>query len=120
MSRILSVVLPYFLVLLMVCGALMTLFMSIFTLGSQEDIEQQLQHTGFFRSVGLRFLVVGPVGLVLALATAAISLVFRQWRRPGSWAAPKTVLRWAVVMNLLCALAGCVAYSWYALSPPSE
>ncbi|RZJ86098.1 MAG: hypothetical protein EOO60_13905 [Hymenobacter sp.] len=118
MHKILSVALAYFFALLLVCGALLTLFISIFSLGSQEQIVQQLQQDGFFWAVCWRFSMVGIVGLVLALATATISLIFRQWHRPGSWAAPKTVFRWAAVLNLLCALAGCVAYAWPALSTP--
>jgi len=118
MSRLLLVVLPYFFALLLVGGALLTLVVSVFSLGSQEQIVQQLQQDGFLLTVGWRFSVVGIMGLVLALATTATSLVFRPWLRPGSWVAPKTVLRWAAVLNLLCALAGCVACAWPALNTP--
>lgn len=116
MSRILSVALPYLFALLLGCGALLTLFVSIFSLGSQDQIVEQLQQDGFLLAVCWRFSMVGIVGLVLALATAAISLIFRQWHRPSSWAAPKIIFRWAAALNLLCALAGCVAYAWPALS----
>jgi hypothetical protein len=48
MSRILSVALPYFFALLLGGSALLTLFVSLFSLGSQEQIVQQLQRDGFF------------------------------------------------------------------------
>jgi hypothetical protein len=117
-SKILSVALPYCFALLLGCGALLTLFVSVFSLGSQDQIVQQLQQDGFLWAVCWRFLMVGIIGLVLALTTAAISLIFRRWRHPGSWAASKTLFRWAAIMNLLCALAGCVAYAWPALNTP--
>jgi uncharacterized membrane protein YhaH (DUF805 family) len=114
MSRILTAVLPSFFALLMVCGALLTLVVSIFNIGTHEFVKQQIQQDGFWPYVGLRFVVAGTVGLVLALICAALSLVFRRWHRLGSWAAPKPVLGWAGAVNLLFALAGSLWFAWYA------
>ena len=114
MSRFLSVVLPYCLALLLVCGALLTFLVSIFYLGSQEQHQQQLIQIGYFSLLGLRFLAAGIAGLVLAGATAAISLAFRRWHRPGTWAAPKPVLLWAIAVNLLCGLLGSLMFVWPA------
>ncbi|MBF9238069.1 hypothetical protein I2I05_11750 [Hymenobacter sp. BT683] len=112
MSRILAAVLPFFCAVLLLGSGLLTLFGSVFTLGSQEDLVRQHQVAGFFPSLALRLLVVGLFGLVLALATAAISLLFRRWHRPGSWAGPKPLLWRAVAVNLLCALVGCAWFTW--------
>lgn len=118
MNQRLPAVLPYFFALLLMCGALLTLFASIFTLGSQEQIKHEFQQTGFWPSVNLRFAVVGTFGLVLALVTAVLSVVVRRWHRPSSWAAPKPVLGWAVAVNLLCALGGCLYFVWCGLATP--
>jgi len=118
MNRRLAAALPYFFALLLGCGALLSLFVSVFTLGSQEQIKQGIQQAGFWPSVGLRFAVAGAVGLALALGTAACSVVFRRWHHPGSWASPKPVLGWAMTVNLLCALGGCLYFVWSGQTSP--
>ena len=112
MTRAITAALPYFFAFLLLGSGLLTLFVSVFTLGSQEDLVRQHQVAGFFSSLGQRLLVVGFFGLVLAVATAAISLFLRRWRPTGSWSAPRPLLLRAVAVNLLCAFVGCVWFTW--------
>lgn len=92
MSRVLAAALPYCLAFLLLGSGLLTLFASVFTLGSQEDLVVQHQTAGFFPALALRLLVVSLFGLALAGGTAVISWFFRRWHHPGSWAGPKAFL----------------------------
>jgi hypothetical protein len=112
MSRTFTAALRYIFAFLLLGSGLLTLFVSVFTLGSQEDLVRQHPVIGFFPSLGQRLLVVGFFGLMLAVATAAVSLLFRRWHPVGSWSAPKPLLWRAVAVNLLCAFVGCVCFTW--------
>ena len=112
MSRVFATALPYFFAFLLAGSGLLTLFVSVFTLGSQEDLVCQHQEAGFFPSLVLRLLVVGSFGIALAVVTAALSLLFRRRHRLGSWVGPVPVLWRAVAVNFLCALVGCVWFTW--------
>ena len=115
MTRALTAALPCFFAFLLLGGGFLTLFVSVFTLGSQEDLVCQHQVAGFFPSLGQRVLGVGFFGLVLAGATAAIRLLFRRRHPAGSWSAPKPLLSQAVAVNLLRAFVGCVRFTWASM-----
>lgn len=108
-------VLPQFLYLILYAGSgLFTLFWaSVFFLGSEDTVFRQIEAHGLLMLFVRRFLGFALLGGLIAFGITVPSILLQVWRKQKGWSEPKQVFKWALLVQVVCALLGS---AFFALS----
>lgn len=104
-----------FLLLLILPGAVVTAFGSaIFYIGTQEKLARLAQTEGLPLLFAKRFLGFAVFGCLLAAGTALLSWLGHRFGFGRDWAPPRRVFWLTLGLQLVCALVGCLIFTWAA------